>query len=42
MKKHNEEMDRRAEKTSEKASEREKDKVGKKFWAGHGGADREP
>ncbi|KAI7085242.1 hypothetical protein KC356_g6095 [Hortaea werneckii] len=41
---HNREMDQRAEKSHEKvrAEEVEKDKVPKGFWAGHGGADRQP
>ncbi|KAI7281607.1 hypothetical protein KC345_g4048 [Hortaea werneckii] len=41
---HNREMDQRAEKAHEKvrAEEVEKDKVPKGFWAGHGGADRQP
>ncbi|KAI7472465.1 hypothetical protein KC367_g4867 [Hortaea werneckii] len=41
---HNREMDQRAEKSHEKvrAEEVEKDKVPKGFWAGQGGADRQP
>jgi len=42
VKKHNEEMDNRAEQAHEKAADKEGDKVGKGFWSGHGGADREP
>ncbi|KAK5256817.1 hypothetical protein LTR16_002324 [Cryomyces antarcticus] len=45
VRKHNADMKRdSAEKPHDQASEEtvEKDKVGKAFWSGHGGADREP
>ncbi|TKA80563.1 hypothetical protein B0A55_02010 [Friedmanniomyces simplex] len=44
VQKHNREMDQRAEKASEKVRDEdvEKDKVGKEFWSGQGGADRQP
>ncbi|KAF2766261.1 hypothetical protein EJ03DRAFT_377101 [Teratosphaeria nubilosa] len=44
VKKHNQEMEQRADKASASVNEEdiEKDKVGKNFWSGHGGADRQP
>lgn len=44
VKKHNEDMENRAEQAHEKASDEqvENDKVSKGFWSGHGGADRQP
>jgi len=42
VKKHNQEMENRAEQAHEKAADQEDQKVGKGFWSGHGGADREP
>ncbi|KAM0721207.1 hypothetical protein Q7P37_003494 [Cladosporium fusiforme] len=44
VREHNEQMEQRAEKASNKVSneEAEKDKVSKDFWKGTGGADREP
>ncbi|KAK0793604.1 hypothetical protein LTR02_013002 [Friedmanniomyces endolithicus] len=49
VRKHNEEVDRRAEKTSTKGRDEdaEKDKVGKEFWSGtvairQGGVDKQP
>ncbi|KAF2271821.1 uncharacterized protein EI97DRAFT_437505 [Westerdykella ornata] len=44
VRKHNEEMDTRAEKAHEqvKNEDAQSDKVSKDFWAGHGGRDREP
>ncbi|KAF2200931.1 hypothetical protein GQ43DRAFT_456100 [Delitschia confertaspora ATCC 74209] len=44
VRKHNKEMDGRAEKAHESVSNKDakKDKVGSKFWAGQGGADRDP
>ena len=44
VKRHNEEMDQRAERPAEKVKKEnlEDDKVGKGFWSGQGGADRDP
>ncbi|KAF2133494.1 hypothetical protein P153DRAFT_363678 [Dothidotthia symphoricarpi CBS 119687] len=44
VKQHNEEMDQRTEKQYEQVSDKQhnKDKVGKDFWAGQGGRDRDP
>ncbi|KAK4570264.1 hypothetical protein LTR86_002344 [Recurvomyces mirabilis] len=44
VQKHNQEVDRRAEQAASKDRNEniEKDKVGKDFWRGHGGADRQP
>ncbi|KAF1978589.1 hypothetical protein BU23DRAFT_564167 [Bimuria novae-zelandiae CBS 107.79] len=44
VKQHNREMDQRAERANEQVSneDTEKDKVPKSFWAGHGGADKDP
>ncbi|KAK3069705.1 hypothetical protein LTR53_011746 [Teratosphaeriaceae sp. CCFEE 6253] len=44
VKKHNQEMDQRAEKTTEKGSSEDmkKQAVGKDFWAGAGGVDKKP
>ncbi|KAK5108363.1 hypothetical protein LTR62_008393 [Meristemomyces frigidus] len=40
VQKHNREMDARNAQSTEKRQD--KDKVGKEFWSGHGGADRQP
>jgi len=42
VKKHNREMDQRHDKATSRVDDEKKDKVGKGYWSGHGGADREP
>jgi len=42
VKKHNEDMSKRYDKAQEQSPQREDDKVGKGFWKGQGGADRNP
>ncbi|MCJ1317123.1 hypothetical protein MMC15_002445 [Xylographa vitiligo] len=42
VKKHNEELEKRHDRASNKVDDAENDNVSKKFWSGHGGADKDP
>ncbi|KAL8823704.1 MAG: hypothetical protein Q9191_005621 [Dirinaria sp. TL-2023a] len=42
VKRHNEEYSKRHDRPAEHANEKEDQTVGKGFWSGHGGADRNP